>query len=728
MGSGRKRVRPEEAKDSDWEKDNEKNGLELKGTGEEKESTNPWNAGRPFTERYFELRRFRKSLPAWAERKPFCKLVKKNQIVILIGDTGSGKTTQCPQFILQSGLVGDLRIACTQPRRVAAVSVAQRVSEEMDVPLGEAVGYSIRFEDKSSEKTKLKYVTDGMLLREAMLDNELSQYGVIMIDEAHERTISTDILMGSLKELLERRSLDSASPLRLVVMSATLESTKFQSYFGNSVPVFSIPGRMFPVELVYNEKPERDYLEASIQKVLWIHQNEESGDILLFLTGEEEIEQAKQRLEFLASPLEEEFGELKVIPLYSSLPSNKQQRIFDPAPGPKYPGGPKGRKVVISTNIAETSVTIDGIVYVVDPGFSKQKVYNPRNRVESLLVSPISKASAKQRMGRAGRTRDGKCFRLYTMEAFESELIEQTHPEILRSNLSNVVLTLKSLGIHDLVHFDFMDPPAPETLMRALEQLYFLEAMDDEGELTKMGKLMTEFPIDPQLARMLIKSSEIGCASHVLSLTSLLTVPNIFFRPKEKSKEADHAKSNFIDSSGDHLTLLNAFESFREKFYKDESLAKKFSRDNYLNHRALVSAENVRKQLERTFNKHTLNTSEIQSDGPSDPKLNISIRKAITQGFFMQAGSLHRAGHYATVRDDQVVHLHPSCVLDSKPEWVIYNEFVLTSRNFIRTVTKIRGEWLLEVSPKYYNLEDFPNCESKKKLMLLQGLKNRSQS
>ncbi|OII72767.1 mRNA splicing related protein [Cryptosporidium ubiquitum] len=715
MGSGRKRIKVEETEIT--VDDNS-----IITNNKDNKQTNPWNNGKPYSSRYYDLRKFRKSLPAWPERKTFCKLVKKNQVVILVGDTGSGKTTQCPQFILESGLGGDLKIACTQPRRVAAISVAQRVSEEMDVCLGDVVGYTIRFEDKSNENTKLKYVTDGMLLREAMYDNDLSQYGVIIIDEAHERTISTDILMGSLKEILLRRSFESKNPLRLVVMSATLESTKFQSYFGNNSPVFSIPGRMFPVELIYNTKAEKDYLEASIQKVLYIHENESPGDILLFLTGEEEIEQAKQRLEFLSSPLEHQFGELVIIPLYSTLPPNKQQKIFDKAPGPKYPGGPAGRKVVISTNIAETSVTIDGVVYVIDPGFSKQKVYNPRTRVESLLVSPISKASAKQRMGRAGRTREGKCFRLYTKEAFESELVDQTHPEILRSNLSNVVLTLKSLGINDLVHFDFMDPPAPETLMRALEQLYFLEAMDDEGELTKMGKLMTEFPIDPQLARMLIKSSELGCASHILSLTSLLTVPNIFLRPRDQSKEADYAKSSFIDPDGDHLTLLYAFESFREVLYEDENKAKKFAKENFLNYRALVSAENVRKQLERTYQKHILNTNDNvgSDDGEiSESKLNISIRKAITQGFFMQVACLHRAGHYTTVRDNQVVHLHPSCVLGSKPEWVLYNEFVLTSRNFIRTVTKIRGEWLLEVSPKYYNLEDFPECDSKKKLVQL---------
>ncbi|KAK6590630.1 PRP43 involved in spliceosome disassembly mRNA splicing [Cryptosporidium xiaoi] len=690
---------------------------------------NPWNDYKPYSSRYFELRKFRKSLPAWKERSSFCKLVKKNQVVILVGETGSGKTTQCPQFILQSGIGGDMKVACTQPRRVAAISVAQRVSEEMDVNLGETVGYTIRFEDKSSDKTRLKYLTDGMLLREAMFDNDLYKYGVIMLDEAHERTISTDILMGSLKEILKRRSLESKFPLRVIIMSATLKSTKFQNYFDDA-PVFTIPGRMFPVEINYCERAVKDYLEASIETVIKIHREEGPGDILLFLTGEEEIEQAKSRIEFLSSPLQHEFGELVVIPLYSSLPPSKQQRIFEPAPGPKYMGGPMGRKLVISTNIAETSVTIDGIVYVVDPGFSKQKVYNPRTRVESLLVSPISKASAKQRAGRAGRTREGKCFRLYTEESFKKELIDQTHPEILRSNLSSVVLTLKSLGINDLVHFDFMDPPAPETLMRALEQLYYLEAMDDEGELTHIGKLMTEFPIDPQLSRMLILSSEHECTSHILSITSMLSVPAVFQRPREKSRQADSAKYGFIHPDGDHLTLLNVFNLFKKTILEEgETAAKKFCKDNFLNFRSLSAADSIRKQLLKTYERHHLNiistsptynqtlTSQETYNTLECPKLSINIRKAVTRGFFMQVACIHRAGHYTTVRDNQVVHLHPSCTLDSKPDWVLYNEFVLTSRNFIRTVTRIRGEWLFESSKKYYNIEEFPPSDSKNKLM-----------
>jgi pre-mRNA-splicing factor ATP-dependent RNA helicase DHX15/PRP43 len=537
-----------------------------------------------------------------------------------------------------------------------------------------------------------------MLLREAMTDPLMEAYGVIILDEAHERTLATDVLFGLLKQVLQQRP-----DLKVVVMSATLDAEQFQKYF-EGAPMMKVPGRMYPVEIFYTPEPERDYLEAAIRTVVQIHMYEPPGDILVFLTGEEEIEDACRKIGQEVQNLGRQVPEIKCVPLYSSLPPQQQQRIFDAAPGPRYPGGPAGRKCIVSTNIAETSLTIDGIVYVVDPGFSKQKVYNPRIRVESLLVSPISRASAQQRAGRAGRTRPGKAFRLYTEKAFK-ELIQQTYPEILRSNLGSVVLQLKKLGIDDLVHFDFMDPPAPETLMRALEMLNYLGALDDEGNLTPLGGTMAEFPLDPQLSKLLIEAARFNCSNEILSIVSMLSVPQAFMRPKEAQKAADEAKSRFAHVDGDHLTMLNVYHA-----YKANNEDTNWCWDNFLNHRSLKSADNVRSQLSRIMKR--LNVPLLSTEYTSK-QYYPNIRKALTVGSFMKVAHLERAGTYLTVKDNQIVLLHPSTVLDHKPEWVLYDEFVLTKKNYIRTVTTLEPEWLVEYAESYYDLANFPACEAK---------------
>jgi len=614
------------------------------------------------------------------------------------------------------------------------MSVAQRVAAEMDVKLGEEVGYSIRFEDMTSSKTILKYMTDGMLLREAMNDHDLKRYSTIILDEAHERTMSTDVLMGLLKEIIKRRS-----DLKIIIMSATLDAQKFQRYF-NDAPLLAVPGRTHPVEIFYTPEPEQDYLEAAIRTVLQIHATEPEGDILLFLTGEEEIEEAVRKISLEVDEMvrEVDAGPMKVYPLYGSLPPHMQQRIFEPAPPPRKPGGRPGRKCIVSTNIAETSLTIDGIVYVVDPGFAKQKVYNPRIRVESLLVSPISKASAQQRAGRAGRTRPGKCFRLYTEAAFKKELIDQTYPEILRSNLSSTVLELKKLGIDDLVHFDLMDPPAPETLMRALEELNYLACLDDDGNLTALGRLASEFPLDPALAVMLISSPEFYCSNEILSITALLSVPQIFVRPHSQRKRADEMKALFAHPDGDHLTLLNVYHAFKSP--EAQANPKQWCHDHFLSLRSLQAADNVRLQLQRIMEREEI---ELVSTPFEDKKYYENIRRALVAGFFMQVAKKESQGKnmYITVKDNQNVLLHPSTVLGYDAEWVLYNEFVLTTKNYVRTVTSIKPEWLLvssacfavavvffgqyrvltyalqEIAPAYYDISTFPKGEVRSALL-----------
>eukprot|EP00457_Paulinella_chromatophora_P002543 gb/GEZN01002548.1/.p1 GENE.gb/GEZN01002548.1/~~gb/GEZN01002548.1/.p1 ORF type:complete len:723 (-),score=91.14 gb/GEZN01002548.1/:278-2410(-) len=682
--------------------------------GQTRTGVNPYT-NKPYSSKYYEILKVRQGLPVYQQKTEFLKQLNKNPTVILVGETGSGKTTQIPQFALEAGFATTGRkIACTQPRRVAAMSVAKRVADELDVQLGEHVGYTIRFDDLTSNNTLMKYMTDGMLLREAMNDPVLSKYSVIILDEAHERTVSTDVLMGLLKEIMVKRK-----DLKLVVMSATLDAGKFQEYF-TSAPLMKVPGRLHPVEIFYTREAERDYLEAAMRAVIQIHMCEAPGDVLLFLTGEAEIEDACRKITDEAKKLVEDYGEVRAIPLYSSLPPKMQQRIFDDAPGPTRPGGPPGRKVIVSTNIAETSLTIDGIVYVVDPGFSKQKVYNPRIRVESLLVTPISKASAQQRAGRAGRTKPGKAFRLYTENAFNTELQENTYPEILRSNLSSVVLQLKKLGVDDLVHFDFMDPPAPETLMRALELLNYLGALNDDGDMTDVGHCISEFPLDPQMSKMLYSSPKYNCSNEMLSIVAMLSVPNVFLRPNEARKAADAAKDKFSHVDGDHLTLLNAFHAYKSHGTKDPA----WCWDNFLAERSLKSAENVRGQLHRIMVRQGL---KMVSTEFSSADYYTNIRKCLVEGFFMQIAHLERSGHYLTLKDNQAVALHPSTCLDAeKPDWVLYNEFVLTSKNYIRTCTRVRGDWLVDIAPHYFDLDNFPECAAKLKLQRLH--RRRSQA
>ncbi|PHH76886.1 hypothetical protein CDD80_1146 [Ophiocordyceps camponoti-rufipedis] len=669
-------------------------------------ANNPYT-GRQHTQQYFRILETRRNLPVHKQRQEFLDKYHSTQILVFIGETGSGKTTQIPQYVVFDEIpqrTGKL-IACTQPRRVAAMSVAQRVADEMDVTLGEEVGYSIRFEDKTGPKTILKYMTDGMLLREAMHDHDMSRYTCIILDEAHERTLSTDILMALLKQLSMRRP-----DLKIIIMSATLDAQKFQKYF-NDAPLLAVPGRTHPVEIFYTPEPERDYVEAAIRTVLQIHASEPEGDILLFLTGEDEIEDACRKIKLESDEMTREVdaGPLVVYPLYGTLPPQQQQRIFDKAPGAARSGGRPGRKCIVSTNIAETSLTIDGIVYVVDPGFSKQKIYNPRIRVESLLVSPISKASAQQRAGRAGRTKPGKCFRLYTEKAFKKELIEQTHPEILRSNLANTVLELKKLGVEDLVHFDLMDPPAPETMMRALEELNYLACLDDDGELTALGSLASEFPLDPALAVMLISSPEFYCSNEMLSITSLLSVPQIFLRPATSRTRADQMKAHFSHPDGDHLTLLNAYHAFKGQQATTMDGGKQWCHEHFLSFRHLTSADNVRVQLKRIMETHEI---ELVSTPFEDKSYYTNIRRALLAGFFMQVAMKESSGKvYRTVKDDQAVVIHPSTVLRTEFDWVVYHEFVLTSKQYIRTCTGIRPEWLLEIAPVYYDLDTFEDSE-----------------
>jgi ATP-dependent RNA helicase DHX8/PRP22 len=619
------------------------------------------------------MKQQRESLPIFKFRKQLLDAVRDNQLLIVVGDTGSGKTTQLTQYLAEGGYANDGIIGCTQPRRVAAMSVAKRVAEEIGCNLGQEVGYTIRFEDCTSPETKIKYMTDGMLEREVLLDPDLKRYSVIMLDEAHERTISTDVLFGLLKKTLKRRP-----DLKVIVTSATLDADKFSEYF-NKCPIFTIPGRTYPVEIMYSREPESDYLDAALVTVMQIHLTEPTGDILLFLTGQEEIDTSCEILFERMKALGPSVPDLIILPVYSALPSEMQSKIFDPAP-------PGSRKVVIATNIAETSITIDHIYYVIDPGFVKQNAYDPKLGMDSLVVTPISQAQAKQRAGRAGRTGPGKCFRLYTEAAFQSEMLPTSIPEIQRQNLSHTILMLKAMGINDLLHFDFMDPPPTNTMLTALEELYALSALDDEGLLTRLGRKMADFPMEPALAKVLIASVDMGCSDEILSIVAMLSVQTVFYRPKEKQTQADQKKSKFHDPHGDHLTLLNVYNGWKNSHFSNP-----WCFENFIQARQMRRAQDVRQQLVSIMERYR---HQIVSCGRNTAQ----VRQALCSGFFRNAARKDPQEGYKTLIEGTPVYMHPSSALFGKPaEHVIFHTLVLTTKEYMHCTTSIEPKVCLRI-------------------------------
>ena len=647
------------------------------------------------------IKQQRENLPVFKFRKQLLDAVQDNQLLIVVGDTGSGKTTQLTQFLAEAGYANNRIIGCTQPRRVAAMSVAKRVAEEVGCRLGAEVGYTIRFEDCTSHDTRVKYMTDGMLQREILLDPDLKKYSVIMLDEAHERTIATDVLFGLLKKTIKRRS-----DLKLIVTSATLDAEKFSEYF-HKCPIFTIPGRTYPVEVMYSKEPESDYLDAALITVMQIHLTEPAGDILLFLTGQEEIDTACEILYERMKAMGPAVPELVILPVYSALPSEMQSRIFEPAP-------PGGRKVVIGTNIAETSITIDNIYYVIDPGFVKQNAYDPKLGMDSLVVTPVSQAQARQRAGRAGRTGPGKCFRLYTEAAYQSEMLPNTIPEIQRQNLSYTILMLKAMGINDLLHFDFMDPPPTNTMLTALEELYALSALDDEGLLTRLGRKMADFPMEPALAKVLIASVEMGCSDEILSIVAMLSIQSVFYRPREKLQQADQKKSKFHDTHGDHLTLLNVYNG-----WKNSRFSNAWCYENFIQARQIRRAQDVRQQLLGIMDRYH---HRIISCGRDTTK----VRQALCAGFFRNAARKDPQEGYKTLVEHTLVYMHPSSALFGKPaEHVIYHTLVLTTKEYMHCTTSIDPKWLVDAAPTFFKVAPSDRLSKRKRAERIQPLHNR---
>ena len=612
------------------------------------------------------LQEQREYLPAFAVREDLLRVIRDNQVVIVVGQTGSGKTTQLTQFLYEDGYAKFGMIGCTQPRRVAAMSVAKRVSEEMQVKLGGLVGYAIRFEDCTSKETAIKYMTDGVLLRESLVEPDLDKYSCIIMDEAHERALNTDVLMGLIKKVLARRR-----DLKLIVTSATMNSDRFSRFYGGA-PEFFIPGRTFPVDIQYSRTPCEDYVDSAVKQILAIHVSQPAGDILVFMTGQEDIEitceLVAERLKMLNDP-----PKISILPIYSQMPADLQAKIFDKA-------APGVRKVIVATNIAETSLTVDGIMYVVDAGFSKLKVYNPRMGMDALQITPISQANASQRAGRAGRTGPGKAFHLYTEVAFKDEFYIQTIPEIQRTNLANTVLLLKSLGVKDLLDFDFMDPPPQDTITTSLFDLWALGALNNIGDLTPMGKKMTAFPMDPSLAKLIITSEEYGCSEEMLTIVSMLSVPSVFYRPKERQEESDAAREKFFVPESDHLTLLHVYTQ-----WKSNGLSDGWCIRHFLHPKALRRAKEIREQLFDIMKVQKMVMTSCGTDWDV-------IRKCICSGYYHQAAKVKGIGEYINLRTSVTVQLHPTSALYGLgylPDYVVYHELILTSKEYMSTVTSV---------------------------------------
>ncbi|XP_020797081.1 pre-mRNA-splicing factor ATP-dependent RNA helicase PRP16 isoform X1 [Boleophthalmus pectinirostris] len=624
----------------------------------------------------------RQYLPIFAVRQQLLNIIRDNSIVIVVGETGSGKTTQLTQYLHEDGYTSYGMVGCTQPRRVAAMSVAKRVSEEIGSNLGEEVGYAIRFEDCTSEKTVIKYMTDGILLRESLRESDLDHYSAVIMDEAHERSLNTDVLFGLLREVVSRRT-----DLKLIVTSATMDSDKFAAFFGN-VPIFHIPGRTFPVDILFSKTPQEDYVEAAVKQALQIHLSGLIGDILIFMPGQEDIEVTSDQIVERLGDLDNA-PPLAVLPIYSQLPSDLQAKIFQKAPDGV-------RKCIVATNIAETSLTVDGIMFVIDSGYCKLKVFNPRIGMDALQVYPISQANANQRAGRAGRTGPGQCYRLYTQSAYKNEMLTTTIPEIQRTNLANVVLLLKSLGVQDLLLFHFMDPPPEDNMLNSMYQLWILGALDNTGALTPTGRLMVEFPLDPALSKMLIVSCDMGCSADILIIVSMLSVPAIFYRPKGREEESDQVREKFAVPESDHLTYLNVYMQWKNNNYSSI-----WCNEHFIHTKAMRKVREVRSQLKDIMVQQRMNLASSGSDWDV-------IRKCICAAYFHQAAKLKGIGEYVNVRTGMPCHLHPTSSLFGMgytPDYIIYHELVMTTKEYMQCVTAVDGEWLAELGPMFYSIK-----------------------
>ena len=669
-------------------------------------------------DKYYKLLSKRKSLPIWQYKDQIIKSIRNTRVVLFDGETGSGKSTQIPQWCLELDRV--TRVVCVQPRRIAAISLAQRVAQEMDVRLGEEVGYTVRFDHQANPQTLLKYVTDGILLRHALVDNRLSCYDVIILDEVHERRLISDILLGVVKEILFSRP-----NIKVIIMSATLNVKLFCEFFDNC-PHVHIPGKVYPIEVVYSpkvlprgvftqfdKKRFLPYVFEAINVILEICiMEKKEGDILVFVTGKDEIDFICNSVSFVKEDYFDSMANINVIPLYADLPYSSQQLIF--APSPKSSLGRIGRKCIVATNIAETSITIEGVVFVIDSG--KVKLSNlVGDHLKSILPEDISQSSAEQRAGRAGRTQPGRCYRLYPQSKF-MKLARYTLPEVLRCDLTSAILQLRTMGV-DLTRFELIDTPSPEAIQLAVNNLKQLGAINSRGSLTAVGAQMSRFPLEADIARMLVASNEFKCQEDVLTLAAVLggdRPGGVFLIEKEEREKAELAKTALSHPSGDHLTYINVFNEFMSSYDPSD-----WCRDNYVNFPLMVDVVSIRQQLTELMYELYLMRSARRKFLIGDAEHTERILRAVLAGFpcntaknddFRRSKGKQR---YTTRIDKLKVTLHPSSTLDGRSSsypLLCYNSCIQTSLRsyYICVVSEIESEWLSTgmQTPKEYTMPD----------------------
>ncbi|MGV9799036.1 ATP-dependent RNA helicase HrpA [Mycobacterium sp. NPDC003449] len=628
-------------------------------------------------------------LPVSERRADLAAAIEANQVVIVAGETGSGKTTQLPKICLELGRGIRGTIGHTQPRRLAARTVAQRIADELGTPLGDAVGYTVRFTDQASDATLVKLMTDGILLAEIQRDRRLLRYDTLILDEAHERSLNIDFLLGYLRELLPRRP-----DLKVIVTSATIEPERFAAHFDHA-PIVEVSGRTYPVEIRYrplevavtsdtDDDPDdpdheivrsviRDPTEAIIDAVAEL-ESEPPGDVLVFLSGEREIRDTAEALRTVLDDRTE------VLPLYARLSTAEQQKVFQPSPAL--------RRIVLSTNVAETSLTVPGIRYVVDPGTARISRYSRRTKVQRLPIEPISQASAAQRAGRSGRTAPGVCIRLYSEADFESRP-RYTDPEILRTNLAAVILQMAALGLGAVEDFPFLDPPDARSIRDGVQLLQELGAFDSGGALTEVGRRLARLPLDPRVGRMILQAGTEGCVREVLVLAAALSIPDPRERPADREEAArqKHARFSDADCSSDFEAYLNLWNYLREqRNQRSGSAFRRMCRDEFLHYLRIREWQDLTGQLRNIARDIGIR----ESDEPAEPA---AIHAALTAGLLSHIGLREGEGRdYAGARNSKFV-LAPGSVLTRKPpRWIVVADLVETSRLFGRVAARIEPE------------------------------------